>query len=66
MNLMKAFTVLTKTVHAAKTDLRRLDSLIKWSWMKFKAKESRSGTISNKKQKEARFTIEGKNISTVK
>lgn len=34
--------------------------------MKFKAKESRSGTISNKKQKEAQFTIEGKNISTVK
>ena len=34
--------------------------------MKFKAKESRSSTISNKKQKEARFTIEGKNISTVK
>ena len=27
---MKAFTVLTKTVHAAKTDLKRLDSLIKW------------------------------------
>ena len=46
--------------------LRRLDELINWSDMKFKAKKSRSITLIKGKQSEVRYVIGGENIPTVK
>ena len=59
-------TLLMKNFDAAKAVLERLEDLIKWSRMKFKAKKSGSCTTSDGKQKEVRFTIAGENILTVK
>ena len=54
-----------KTYHAAKAVLETLGDLIKWFRLRFKAKQSGSGTNINGKEEEVRFTIAGRTIPTV-
>ena len=46
--------------------MERLDELITWSRMKFKAKKSRSCTVVKGKPKEVHFSIAGERVPTVK
>ena len=46
--------------------LARLDELITWSRMRFKAKKSRSLTFLKGRQRQCKFSIAGKNMPTVK
>ena len=67
---LKAFmddiTVLAKCEEDTKRVLSRLDELITWTRMKFKAKKSRSCTIIKSKVKEIHYRIAGEQIPTVK
>ena len=45
---------------------KRLDQLIDWSQMKFKAKKSRSCTFRKGKHVEVRYTIAGEPIPTIR
>jgi hypothetical protein len=63
---MDDITVISKAEAATRNILKRLDDLIIWSRMKFKAKKSRSCTFKKGKQKETRYTIAGDPIPTVK
>ena len=67
---LKAFmddiAVVSKAEKATHRMLARLDELIAWSRMKFKAKKSRSCTFRKGKQTEVRYTIAGEPIPTVK
>ena len=62
---MDDVTIVSK-ITGAKGILARLDKLIEWSRMKFKAKKSRSLTYIKGRQKEIRYTVGGENIPTVK
>ena len=67
---LKAFmhdiTVVSKSEEATHRMLGRLDELIAWYQMKFKAKKSRSCTFRKARQVEVRYTIVGEPISTVR
>ena len=67
---LKAFmddiTVLPKCEEDANRVLRRLDELITWTRMKFKAKKSRSSTIIKGKVKEMHYRIAAERIPSVK
>ena len=67
---MRAFmddiTVIAKSSNAAREIMARLDELITWSRMKFKAKKSRSCSFVEGKQKEIHFSIAGDVIPTVR
>ena len=63
---MDDITILSKSEPATRDMLQRLDDLISWSRMKFKAKKSRSCTFKKGKQKEVRYTIARDPIPTVK
>ena len=63
---MDDVTLLTKDVDTMERVLTRLDELITWSRMKFKAKKSRSLTIQKGRQKQQKFTIAGEQMPTVK
>ena len=51
--------LLTKDVDVMQSALTRLDELMTWSRMNFKAKKSRSLTIHKGKQRQQKFTIAG-------
>ena len=67
---LKAFmddiTLTAKNTDDAKRVLKRLNELITWSRMKFKAKKSRSCTVVKGKPKEVHLSIAGERIPTVK
>ena len=67
---MKAFmddvTLLAKNCQEMDDVLERLNGLIAWSRMKFKAKKSRSLTFRKGKQIQRRFKIGGDRIPTIK
>lgn len=63
---MDDVTLLTRDVDTMQNILTRLDELISWSRMKFKAKKSRSLTFYKGKQKQQKFTIAGEQMPTVK
>ena len=63
---MDDVTLLTTEVDSMQRVLARLDELVTWSRMKFKAKKSRSLSIQNGKQKQQKFTIAGEQMPTVK
>ena len=63
---MDDITLLTQDQHVMQNVLLRLDELITWSRMRFKAKKSRSLTFSKGRQKQKRFKIAGEDIPTVK
>ena len=63
---MDDVTLLTREVDTMQSVLMRLDELITWSRMKFKAKKSRSLTFHKGKQKQQKFTIAGEQMPTVK
>ena len=46
--------------------LKRLDDLITWSRMRFKAKKSRSLTFVKGRQRQVKFVIAGERMPTVK
>ena len=66
---LKAFmddiTIVSKSEATTHRMLGRLDELIGWSRMKFKAKKSRSCTFRKGRQTEVRYTIAGDPIPTV-
>ena len=63
---MDDVTLLTRADVAMDRVLCRLDELITWSRMKFKAKKSRSLTFRDGKQSQRRFEIAGEKMPTVK
>ncbi|XP_012941474.1 uncharacterized protein LOC106012602 [Aplysia californica] len=63
---MDDVTLLTRDGDRMQSVLNRLDKLITWARMKFKAKKSRSLTIHKGKQKQLKFTIAGEQMPTVK
>lgn len=63
---MDDVTILTRGKDRMAKVLTRLDQLITWSRMKFKAKKSRSLTFLKGRQKEVKFTIAGELMPTVK
>ena len=67
---MKAFmddiAIVSKRTSATEEILKRLDDLISWSRMRFKAKKSRSATFEKGRQKEMVYSIGGERIPTVK
>ena len=63
---MDDVTLLTRDVATMQSVLTRLNELVTWSRMKFKAKKSRSLTILKGKQKQQKFTIAGEQMPTVK
>ena len=67
---MKAFmddvTLLARSPDEMDDVLERLNVLVRWSRMKFKAKKSRSLTFRNGKQVQRRFMIGGDRIPTLK
>ena len=67
---LKAFmddiTVLSEVEAATRRVLKRLDDLITWSRMKFKAKKSRSCSLREGKRKQIKFSIAGDPMPTVK
>ena len=63
---MDDIALLTQDQHVMQNVLSRLDELITWSRMRFKAKKSRSLTFSKGRQKQKRFNIAGEDIPTVK
>ena len=65
-SFMDNITVLSKCEDATRRILHRLDELIAWSRMRFKAKKSRSATLKRGIQKEVRFFIGGEPIPTVR
>ena len=69
-NAKKAFmddiTVMSRSAQPMSNILDRLDELIAWSRMRFKAKKSRSVTFKSGKQVETKYKIAGEIIPTVK
>ena len=65
-SFMDDITALVRGEGITREMLGRLDELIKWSRMKFKAKKSRSVSFKKGVQKEIRFFIGGEPIPTVK
>ena len=63
---MDDITLLARDPTKMKQVLERLDVLINWSRMKFKAKKSRSFTFKRGKQVQMKFQIGKENIPTVK
>ena len=63
---MDDVTLLTRDVDTMQRVLTRLDELVTWSRMKFKARKSRSLTFCQGKQKQQKFTIAGEQMPTVK
>ena len=63
---MDDVTLLTREVGTMQNVLMRLDELITWSRMKFKAKKSRSLTLHKGKQRQQKFTIAGEQMPTIK
>ena len=63
---MDDITVLSKVGTETKRVLERLDQLISWSRMKFKAKKSRTCSLRKGNPREVRFKIAGDPIPTVK
>ena len=63
---MDDIAVVSRRIAATNGILERLDELITWSRMRFKAKKSRSATIIKGKQKEVKYRIGGEEIPTVK
>ena len=63
---MNDIIVLAKCQEDANRVLRRVDQLITWTRMNFKAKKSRSCTIIRGKVKEIHYRIVGERIPTVK
>ena len=58
--------MLTQDQQVMQNVLSRLDELITWSRMRFKAKKSRSLTFSKGRQRQKKFKIAGEEIPTVK
>ena len=65
-SFMDDITTLMKGEKTTRKLLGRLDELIEWSRMKFKAKKSRSLSIVEGKQRQTRFFIGGDPIPTMK
>ena len=65
-SFMDDITTLMRGEKATRDLLQRLDELIEWSRMKFKAKKSRSLTFIKGTQRQVRFFIGGEPIPTVK
>ena len=63
---MDDVTLLTRDTGAMKDVLTRLDALVTWSRMRFKAKKSRSLTFTKGVQKQQKFKIGGDTMPTVK
>ena len=62
---MDDVTLITTEVNAMEKVLFRLDELITWSRMKFKAKKSRSVTLRKGKQSKQKFKIAGGTMPTI-
>ena len=63
---MDDITILTSDEQTMHGVLTRLDELISWSRMRFKAKKSRSLTFCKGRQKQVKFNIAGEIMPTVK
>ena len=63
---MDDLTILSRKHEKMKEVLRRLEELIKWARMKFKAKKSRSLTLVKGRQVETKFSIAGETMPTLK
>ena len=63
---MDDVTLLTENQEMMKKVLKRLDDLITWSRMRFKAKKSRSLTFVKGRQRQVKFVIAGERMPTVK
>ena len=63
---MDDITVISRSSEAMTKILERLDQLISWLRMKFKAKKSRSLTLRKGKQIQTKFKIAGDKIPTIK
>ena len=63
---MDDVTMITRKIDPMNNILKRLDELITWAGLKFKAKKSRSLTLVKGKQKEIKFEIAGESMPTVK
>ena len=63
---MDDLTILTEDVETMERILKRLDELVSWSRMKFKAKKSRSLTLRKGVQKQIKFQIANEEMPTVK
>ena len=63
---MDDIAIMSKQTTASREVLKRLDDLIVWSRMNFKASKSRSVTLEKGKQKEVRYQIGGEEIPTIK
>ena len=63
---MDDVTILTRRVDLMVKILQRLDQLVSWVGMKFKAKKSRSLSFVKGRQKEVKFEIAGEPMPTVK
>ena len=59
-------TLLTENQEMMEKVLKRLDDLITWSRMRFKAKKSRSLTFVKGRQRQVKFWIAGERMPTVK
>ena len=62
---MDDITLITTEVEAMDKVLSRLDELVTWSRMKFKAKKSRSLSLKNGKQTKQKFKIAGEAMPTI-
>ena len=62
---MDDIAILTTTVPSMRKILSRLDELITWARMKFKASKSRSVTIKAGKQRSIKFKIAGDTMPTI-
>ena len=63
---MDDITILTRRHDKMKEVLNRLEELIAWARVKFKAKKSRSLTLIKGKQVETKFSIAGETMPTLK
>ena len=63
---MDNITLFTTRQDVMQAVLARLDVLIAWSKMQFKAKKSRSLTFSKGRQKQVKFEVANEEIPTVK
>ena len=63
---MDDITILTRRKDMMMKILQRLDELVSWAGMKFKAKKSRSLSFAKGRQIEAKFEIAGETMPTVK
>ena len=62
---MDDIAILTKTVPSMKKMLSRLDELITWARMKFRASKSRSVTFKDGKQRSVKFKVAGETMPTL-